>query len=541
MIVYFANRKMEILGQASTNLPSGIVIKEDTKTEEIDVGVATFECRIAYTSETRRIAEQLTEAGNYLLWSNSDEYEFYTIINTEIDTKERDIYIYAEDAGMDLLNEVLKASSSESISEKNLTDYVKESIYDSGFEIGLNESDDSVKKLLEFDEQTASERILEIVKEFGCEVSYSFDIERLSITKKYINIHKKRGKDAGVQLRDGRELDGITIKKSVENLATALLCTGSEDASGVKISLQDYKYDDGDFYVDGHYLKSRNALEKWSRYINPNEPNTIDNVGHIVQTFTYDTVDQKELCDQAIIELKKKCDIERNYEIEISHMPDGIKIGDTVNIVDDAGELYLQSRLLKLETSVVDNTQIATLGDYLIRNSGISEKVEQLATKFKDISEKQHYTWIAYADDSFGNGISLKPDGKKYVGFAENQKVATPNITNPNTYKWSKTQGESSVLLRIESSRGTVFKNDQVSTVLSVAIYHDSKRITDAITMKEVFGEEAYLQWEWQRLDEDSFGVMSSSDKRFGNDGFTFTLSPEDVDTKVTFKCNLMI
>lgn len=541
MIVYFANRKMEILGQASTNLPSGIVIKEDTKTEEIDVGVATFECRIAYTSETRRIAEQLTEAGNYLLRSNSDEYEFYTIINTEIDTKERDIYIYAEDAGMDLLNEVLKASSSESISEKNLTDYIEESIYDSGFEIGLNESDDSVKKVLEFDEQTASERILEIVKEFGCEVSYSFDIERLSITKKYINIHKKRGKDVGVQLRDGRELDGITIKKSVENLATALLCTGSEDASGVKISLQGYKYDDGDFYVDGHYLKSRNALEKWSRYINPNEPNTIDNVGHIVQTFTYDTVDQKELCDQAIIELKKKCDIERNYEIEISHMPDGIKIGDTVNIVDDAGELYLQSRLLKLETSVVDNTQTATLGDYLIRNSGISEKVEQLTTKFKDISEKQHYTWIAYADDSFGNGISLKPDGKKYVGFAENQKVATPDITNPNTYKWSKTQGESSVLLRIESSRGTVFKNDQVSTVLSVAIYHDSKRIADATTMKEVFGEEAYLQWEWQRLDEDSFGVMSNSDKRFGNDGFTFTLSPEDVDTKVTFKCNLMI
>ena len=441
MIIYFANRKMEILGQASTNLPSGVVIKEDKKTEEIDVGVATFECRIAYTSETRSIAEQWTEAGNYVLRDNGDEHEFYTIINTEIDTGERDIYIYAEDAGMDLLNEVLKASDGDGV-ERTPTTYIETALFDSGFEIGINESDDE-KKFLEFDEQTASERILDVAKEFGYEISYSFDIEQLTVTHKYVNIHKKRGKDTGIQLREGRELNGITIKKTIENLATALLCTGSEDASGVKISLQDYEYDDGDYYVEGHYLKSRQALAKWSRYVNPKEPNTIDNVGHIVQTFTYDTVDQKELCDKAIEELKKKSDVEITYEIEISHLPDGVKIGDTVNIVDDAGELYLQSRLLKLETSIVENTQTATLGDYLVRNSGISEKVEQLASQFKNFAEAQtYYTWIAYADDSFGNGISIDPDGKTWVGFAENQKTQEVDISNPNIFKWSKVQGD---------------------------------------------------------------------------------------------------
>lgn len=442
MIVYFANRKMEILGQASTNLPSGIVIKEDKKTEEIDVGVDTFECRVAYTSETRSIAEQWTEAGNYVLRDNGDEHEFYTIINTEIDTGERDIYIYAEDAGMDLLNEVLKASDGDGV-KRTPTAYIETALFDSGFEIGINESDDDEKKFLEFDEQTASERILDVAKEFGYEISYSFDIEQLTVTHKYVNIYKKRGKDTGIQLREGRELNGITIKKSIENLATALLCTGSEDASGVKISLQDYRYDDGDYYVEGHYLKSRQALAKWSRYVNPKEPNTIDNVGHIVQTFTYDTVDQKELCNKAIEELKKKSDIETTYEIEISHLPDGIKIGDTVNIVDDAGELYLQSRLLKLETSIVENTQTATLGDYLVRNSGISEKVEQLASQFKNFADSQtYYTWIAYADDSFGNGISINPDGKTWVGFAENQKTQDVDISNPNIFKWSKVQGD---------------------------------------------------------------------------------------------------
>ena len=94
--------------------------------------------------------------------------------------------------------------------------------------------------------------------------------------------------------------------------------------------------------------------------------------------------------------------------------------------------------------------------------------------------------------------------------------------------------------LRIESSRGTVFKNNAVATILSVVIYRGSKRITDMATLKSEVGPSAYLQWSWQRLDETNYGVISSSDSRIGNNGFTFTLTPEDVDTKVTFMCELI-
>ena len=102
-------------------------------------------------------------------------------------------------------------------------------------------------------------------------------------------------------------------------------------------------------------------------------------------------------------------------------------------------------------------------------------------------------------------------------------------------------RNEISTLLRLESSRGTVFKNDQVSTVLSVVIYHGKQRITDAETMHSVFGAGAYLQWKWQRLGDEDYGIISASDSRFGNDGFTFTLSPDDVDTKITFMCELIV
>lgn len=99
---------------------------------------------------------------------------------------------------------------------------------------------------------------------------------------------------------------------------------------------------------------------------------------------------------------------------------------------------------------------------------------------------------------------------------------------------------EITTLLRIESSRGTVFKNDTISTVLSAVIYHGTQRITDSATMKQVFGSSAYLQWKWQRIDEENYGIISSDDPRFGDNGFTFTLSPEDVDTKITFMCELI-
>ena len=36
-----------------------------------------------------------------------------------------------------------------------------------------------------------------------------------------------------------------------------------------------------------------------------------------------------------------------------------------------------------------------------------------------------YYTWIRYADDANGNGISNDPTGKKYIGFAYNKPTAT--------------------------------------------------------------------------------------------------------------------
>lgn len=101
--------------------------------------------------------------------------------------------------------------------------------------------------------------------------------------------------------------------------------------------------------------------------------------------------------------------------------------------------------------------------------------------------------------------------------------------------------GEDAAVLRIDSSRGTVFKNNQIATILTVTIYKGSERITNKTGLHSVFGSSAYLQWSWLKVDENDFGVISSSDKMLSNDGFTLTISSDEVDTKVTFMCELII
>ena len=101
-------------------------------------------------------------------------------------------------------------------------------------------------------------------------------------------------------------------------------------------------------------------------------------------------------------------------------------------------------------------------------------------------------------------------------------------------------QDATPAVLRIDSSRGTVFKDNNVSTVLTVSIHYGSVIIENATALHAAFGNSACLQWEWLRMDEDRYGVISSSDSRLSNDGFSLTLGPADIDVKVTFRCKLI-
>lgn len=447
MIIYFADRAMNILGSASTGLPKGLMITNDKKTEEISEGVAIFECNLDEDEEQEVDVKKLAAVGNFILKQGADssEAEVYTIIDSTIDPIKKDASIYAEDAGLDLLNEVVGAYAADKA--YNIAYYINKFAYDSGFEIGINEVSNLTRKLSWDGEDTATKRLLSVATQFdNAEIGFGFKVENMTVTGKYINVYKNRGNDSGVTLTVGKEVSGFRIKSSIADLATAYRCTGgTPEGSEKPITLNGYKYDDGDFYVEGSYVKSRKALEKWSRYQIKTEKNKND-VGHIVKSFTYDTTSKSELCNRAVSSLKKICDEAVTYEVELLYLPDGVKVGDTVSIVDDDDNIYLTARMLKLEMSESNDTKEAELGDYVRQGSGIDAKVMELAEQFQGLAKNRNfYTWTAYADDEKGTGISIESYGKDYLGIATNRLIKEADISDPTQYTWVKIKGEQGI------------------------------------------------------------------------------------------------
>lgn len=176
-----------------------------------------------------------------------------------------------------------------------------------------------------------------------------------------------------------------------------------------------------------------------------------------------------------------------------------------------------------------------------------------------NISEKAIYSGVKTSVNNTTRGIYLDNDGQFSVGDSNNYlkffkdtdgqyklQISASSMSFSSSGKTVEEEindlkDEVSTLLCIESSRGMVFKNDSTSTVLSVVIYRGNQRITDMATLKSAMGDVVYLEWSWQRNNEETFGVISASDSRIGNEGFTFTLSPDDFDTKVTFLCKLIV
>lgn len=441
MIVYFSDRHFNILGQASTQLPEGLTITDDAKIEDIETGVATFECVIHYTDETRGAVENFTAPGNYILRSSGDESDLFQIIDREKNTKKQEVYIYAEDDGLDLLNEVVGAYEADKAYP--ISHYINKYALGAGFEIGINEASSLSRKLSWDGESTAAERIASIATQFdGCEISYSFAVDGLFVTKKHINIYKQRGKDVGAVLRLNEDIDSIVTKESIANLATALQCTGgtpepiTNEESGETtelppITLNGYKYDDGDFYVDGAILKSREALKKWQRLLWKTDESQKAG-GHITKQYSYDTLEQSTLCSHAITELKKLREMEVNFEVDINKLPENIRIGDRINIVDDAGELYLSTRVLVLERSEAEQTQKATLGEHLLKSSGIHYKVLQLAEQFakQAVSVERALAIAKNATTAATTAKKQADSALAGVGAAEEAAQAAQNAAN---------------------------------------------------------------------------------------------------------------
>lgn len=102
------------------------------------------------------------------------------------------------------------------------------------------------------------------------------------------------------------------------------------------------------------------------------------------------------------------------------------------------------------------------------------------------------------------------------------------------------TDGEDAVNVIISSSNGMAFKNDSVDTVLTVTVYYGSDIITNQAGLVSAFGAGSYLQWKAKLYGESTYSMIPASDPRLSDNGFTFSLSPSDVNVQAVFNVEVI-
>lgn len=445
MVIYFCDRSLTVLGQASTSLRGDYVITSDTKKEATETGVSSLDVTLSFTDDTRATIENWCAAGNYVLTYNGDEKteskdatDFYMIVDTELSVTDRTINLYAENSGLDLLNNL--AGEYTGTDDMNAGDYIKYFLEGTGFTL-RNDTTTAIGKKLEWTStETVTKRIQEIATDFDAELSYGFTVKGMQITERYVDVMDEVGTETATILYIDKQVNNITVKKTIENLATALFPTGKDS-----LNLKGYTIPEADkekWQIDPEgNLVSLEALQKWKRYDTTTDESY---TGNLYQKYEVsDCEDVGTLYELAKTKLESLSDVEVNYEVDIASLPQGIGIGDRVTIVDDEGNTYISGRILELETSVTSGTKTATLGEYIIESAGVSETVERLAEEFANIAKtRELYTWICYADKIDGTGISLDPEGKEYLGTATNQLTETVSLDDPSIFTFVKVKGE---------------------------------------------------------------------------------------------------
>jgi phage minor structural protein len=367
-MITVTDREYNKLCQLHFESSGGLIAYNDWFEQDLDTGIGTYEFNVDKTGNPE--IEKIN-VGCYLMVKDGSKLRSFEIMRIEENKDSKTIY--AEDAGLDLLGEQVppyKADKSYPI-----THYIEEFTYDSGWEIGTNEIPSTTTRKLEWQgTETATKRLLQLVKRFDAEISYDFEFLNDKIYKKLIHIHKRIGEDKKVRLEVGREASNVKRTISIENLATTLVATGADG-----ITLAGAEYNEGNIRSDLNsiYLVDYDAVARWKR------AGYTPAGGGIVKRYESEAKTPQALMVEAVIKLKQWNHPEVTYDVPINILPREVNIGDTVVIVDHHYEpaLIVSGRVSSIKKSLAtrENGEIK-ITNIQSKEDTISEKVRRLST-----------------------------------------------------------------------------------------------------------------------------------------------------------------
>lgn len=445
MILYFTDKTLHIKGRASSLLGGGLVIVDDSRTDDAPTGTSSFSARVYVpTADWIETAANVIIPGSLCVRVVDGEIKAYHILETETDSEAGTIAAECEDASLQLLGHYVPPIKETTAHGADW--YLAQALAGTTFAAGG--SDTSETLALELSEGTCIERVLDIATAFGGEPVYTYDIDQAGGVIEASVAIKKQHKPANHVWRTGEQIERLEIRTSAADAATEVLARGAQTGAGGQVTLKWYPgwqditdTDAAGEWVDTIHLdtetgvlSSAAGLARWGQ--------------RITRTLDTDAADKESLLAEALEDLRKRRTETVQYDLTLTGINVGdIRAGDFVSVVDDARGVYADVRILSLTHSETAGTWQATVGDVIKRTSGISARLEALAEKIAsgELDGKSAYVHIAYANSADGQTdfSRTNPDGRAYLGqYTDDQPEGS---SDPAAYTWQLTKGADGV------------------------------------------------------------------------------------------------
>lgn len=309
--------------------------------------------------------------------------------------------------------------------------YFDKIMYDTGYEIGINEISNLTRKLSWDSEMSHRAFLQSVATQFGnVELDYEVILNSdFTIKKRLVHIKKQVGEVRDdIELRYEKNIKTVKRSTNIDNLYTAIKPISKDDNGKVTdiSGMPDWqKLDDNGNVKFFHKKGSQHILAPQTNARFGNRSTG----GYVVYDYSYDKVSQSDLFNRSVTKLEEISVPAINYDVEGRT---GAKIGDTVKIVDDGytPPLILSARVLEQVFSF-DNSSVeqATFGNYKALQSQISA---DLVAKMKQLAEEN----APYkAQTLTTNGLTFKNSAGSTTLTARLYKGSKEIV--PESYVWT--------------------------------------------------------------------------------------------------------
>jgi len=486
VLISIHDRTLKRVAYLDNEKPDALHFFGDTFTRYLTEATSTFDFSVPKTGSTTL---HFLNEKNFVSFRYKGRDYLFGIMKTE--ETETQLTAYTENLNLELLNETAQAFKA--TQAMSFEEYFNDAgnvggASNTNLVIGINEVS-NYRRTLEWTgaEDTKLARLQSIVTQFDAEMEFVTELNRDgSLNRIVLNVYKAHDainqgvgtRRTDVTLYYGKEIESVrrTIDKTA--LYTAIYPTGTDGLTVSSVSETIKDSDGNTLYYTPSGSPHIYAPQSADEY-----PAQISSSGDkwILYRWSYDTDDVNTLYSKALAKLKSICVPSIEYEITGAQELD---IGDTVTIHDSkfTPTLLLEARVSKQEISFTDPS----------KNT-----------------------------NTYSNFRALQSELSSY---------AVKKVEN----------GKDAILIYIESSEGTAFKNNEISTKLTVTIYHGANVIRSKAGLTADFGANVYLQWQIKKKGDSDFTSILSTDSHLSNDGFTYTVTADDIDTQCVFNVQLI-